>query len=422
MMTNTYKPFVGGVERSVDIFSQKFRERGHKVLIIAPEFKNCKEERHVIRVPAIQKFNGTDFSVKLPLAGILSDKLDKFKPDIVHSHHPFLMGSTAIRVAHKYNIALVFTNHTLYERYTHYVPGDSLVMKRFVIELSVGYANLCSRVIAPSESIARLLEARGVNTQIDVVPTGIDIDKFRKGNGDNIRKKFNIPEKSFLMGFVSRIAKEKNPEFLARAAAKYLRCDPASHFLIVGTGPMEQELKQFFITEKLDSRVHFTATLENSDLADAYCAMDIFIFASTTETQGLVVAEAMAAGVPVIAISATGVVEVVKDNFNGRLISGENTDEFVSAIKWYASLGENEKLELKKSARETSLRFSIDKCADKILDIYSQEIHKGARYYDPENSPWNSIISLIKTEWDIISNVGKAVSAAVGENKRDIRL
>ncbi len=417
MMTNIYKPFVGGVERSVDIFSEKLRELGHKVLIIAPEFENQIEEPYVIRVPAIQKFNGTDFSVKLPIAGILSDKLDNFKPDIVHSHHPFLIGSTAIRVAHKFNIPLIFTNHTLYEQYTHYVPGDSLLMKRFVIELSVGYANLCCRVIAPSASIADLLRKRGVQTRIDVVPTGICIDKFANGNGNKIRKKFGIGKNSILLGFVSRLAREKNLDFLSSVAAMYLQYDTTAHFLIAGKGPVENDLKDFFSNWNLSGRVHFTGLLESSALADAYNAMDLFIFASKTETQGIVLTEAMASGVPVIALEASGVVEVVKDKINGRLISHEDKNEFFDAIKWFAELSKEQKQSLKNEAKNTSRDFSIQKCADMILNIYREEIDKGAKYYDLENSPWNSIINLIRTEWNIISNVGKAVNAAVGDNK-----
>jgi glycosyltransferase involved in cell wall biosynthesis len=155
MMTNTYKPIVGGVERSVETFTEEYRSNRHRVIIVAPQFKNIpKDETDVIRVPAIQNFNGTDFSVQVPIPGVLSRALMGLRPDIVHAHHPYLIGDTALRVAAKHKAPFVFTYHTFYERYTHYVPGDSPVLKRFVIALSTGFANLCNMVFAPSQSVA----------------------------------------------------------------------------------------------------------------------------------------------------------------------------------------------------------------------------------------------------------------------------
>ena len=113
MMTNTYSPHVGGVARSIEAFSNEYRLRGHNVTVIAPTFKNLEEdENNIIRIPAIQNFNGTDFSVALPIPGIISAAARKFKPDVIHSHHPFLIGSSALRIAHTYQIPIVFTHHT----------------------------------------------------------------------------------------------------------------------------------------------------------------------------------------------------------------------------------------------------------------------------------------------------------------------
>ncbi|MBS1220006.1 MAG: glycosyltransferase, partial [Proteobacteria bacterium] len=158
MLTNTFTPHVGGVARSVESFAEEYRKRGHRVLVVAPEFSDMPlEEVDVVRVPAIQNFNASDFSVALPVPSRLAETLDDFRPDIVHSQHPFLLGMTAVRIARYRQLPLVFTHHTLYEQYTHYVPGDSPALKRFVIELATRYANLCDQVFAPSESIRDLL-------------------------------------------------------------------------------------------------------------------------------------------------------------------------------------------------------------------------------------------------------------------------
>ena len=190
MMTNTYLPHVGGVARSVSTFADEYRKLGNDVLVVAPDFEGPPlPRRHaaiVERVPAIQKFNGSDFSVSLPLAGGLSDRIDGFAADIVHAHHPFLLGDTALRIGSKKNVPVVFTHHTRYEDYTHYVPFDSPTLKEMAINLSTEFANLCDGVIAPSQSIAQLIRRRGVKTPIAVVPTGVDVKALASGVRDQI--------------------------------------------------------------------------------------------------------------------------------------------------------------------------------------------------------------------------------------------
>ncbi|MEJ2690061.1 MAG: glycosyltransferase, partial [Deltaproteobacteria bacterium] len=213
MFTNTYLPHVGGVARSVSAFTEDLRELGHQVLVIAPVFKGSgrggMDKGGVLRVPAIQNFNGSDFSVRLPLPYFIDDRVKAFKPGIIHSHHPFLLGDTALRTARSYHLPLIFTNHTLYEQYTHYVPFDSPTMKRFVIHLVTEYANLCDAVIAPSRSVADLLRERGVTRPIHEIPTGIDTAFFAAGVGSRFRKRLKIGEDMLVIGHLGRLAKEK---------------------------------------------------------------------------------------------------------------------------------------------------------------------------------------------------------------------
>ncbi|MGH8489918.1 MAG: glycosyltransferase, partial [Gammaproteobacteria bacterium] len=139
MMTNTYAPHVGGVARSVEGLAGAFRARGHQVLVAAPLFKDTPEnERGVIRFPAVKDFNGSAFSVPMPAPLRLVAALKQFRPEIIHSPHPFLLGGTALRVAAARRLPVVFTYHTMYEKYTHYAPGDSQTMKHFVMDLVRG--------------------------------------------------------------------------------------------------------------------------------------------------------------------------------------------------------------------------------------------------------------------------------------------
>ncbi len=412
MMTNTYKPLVGGLEKSVSSFTKEFREAGHRVVIVAPEYPDMQPEKDVIRIPAMTNFNGTDFSVQLPIQGTLTEALGDFCPHIVHSQHPFLIGDTALRIASKYNVPLVFTHHSLYEENVHYMPGNIEALKRFMIELSTGYANLADHVFAPSESVMTMMKERGVTTAIDVVPTGIYTDQFARGAGKIFRKKLNIPEDIFVVGHVGRLSPEKNLEFVTRAVAQFLNKEPKAHFLIGGTGPSEESIKEIMTQEGVIDRLHLAGMLKGKDLVRAYHAMDVFVFASQSETQGLVVTEAMAAGIPVVAVDAPGVREVVKDRVNGRLLVNESIDDFVSALMWLKKQPVPSIKKIKKACKETAQGFSMKDCAQRALKIYvSLTVNHGFCRKNIEEGFWSNAIRSIQTQWGLAKNFTQATGA-----------
>lgn len=413
MMTNTYKPILGGLERSVENFTNEYRKVGHNVMIVAPNYPGMLEEEGVIRIPAMQKFNGSDFSVQLPIPGVLNDALGDFKPHLIHAHHPFLIGDTALRLAAKYNVPLVFTHHTLYEENVHYVSGNDKSLKRFVVELSTGFANLADRVFAPSESVMHLMRERGVTTPIDVVPTGIYIEQFVRGAGKMFRKKHNIPSDAFVIGHVGRLAPEKNLEFVTRAVAEFMKNEPRAHFLIGGKGPSEKVIKEIMLKEDLIDRLHLVGVVNGKDLIDTYHAMDVFVFASQSETQGLVITEAMAASIPVIAVDAPGVREVVQDGINGLLLARENIDDFVVALRGLVKQSVITKKKMKKASRETAVRFSMGKCAQKAIKIYSNCIVEGFFRKTTEDSAWNRTKRMIETQWELVKNLTVATGALI---------
>lgn len=418
MLTNTYLPHVGGVARSVAAFSAEYRRRGHQVLVVAPEFDNQPaDELDVVRVPAIQNFNGSDFSAVLPVSGLLTETLDSFRPDIVHAHHPYLLGMTALRIARYRELPLVFTHHTLYEQYTHYVPLDSPAFKRFVIELATRYANLCDQVFAPSESIADLLRERDVLSPIAVVPTGVDVERFAHGDGARFRAAHGIPDDAFVVGHLGRLAPEKNLEFLAGAVARFLKSAPMAHFLLVGEGPLEPVIRAVFEREGLADRLQVAGILQPPELVDAYHAMDVFAFASRSESQGMVLTEAMAAGVPVVGLDAAGVREVVRDRRNGRLLREQSVEAFAAALDWTATLPAETMQQLRRSAVQTAEAFSMQRSADKALACYAALREKGFATRSDEYEQWERIRALIKAEWDILAGMAGAAGAAFGDTE-----
>ncbi len=415
IFTNTFTPHVGGVARSVEAFTEEYHKRGHRVLVVAPEFPDMPQgEVDVVRIPAIQKFNASDFSVVLPIHPALTEMIDAFRPDIVHSQHPFLLGMTAVRIARHRGLPLVFTHHTLYEQYTHYVPGDSPALKRFAIELATRYANLCDQVFAPSESIRDLLQQRGVTTPIAVVPTGVRLENFAHGDGPAFRRQMGIPQDAFVVGHLGRLAPEKNLEFLAQAVADFVGSHPNAQFLLIGTGPSENSLHDIFARAGLEARLHVAGILQHQALADALHAMDLFAFASTSETQGMVLTEAMAAGLPVVALDAPGAREVVRDRQNGRLLQEATPAAFSAALQWAAGLSPESMRDLKHTALNTAEAFSMPRSADKALTCYESLKLKSTATSGEDESGWEEAMTAIKTEWNILKSVAGAGDAALG--------
>jgi 1,2-diacylglycerol 3-alpha-glucosyltransferase len=420
MLTNTYRPFTGGVPRSIDTFAHQYRNLGHIVKIVAPDCEGQVEEADVIRVPALKNFNGTEFSVQWPVPFFLSEFVDNFKPDIVHSQHPFLLGNTALRLAVGLNIPLIYTFHTFYEHYLHYLPGgETEALKRFVITLASGYANLCDHVIAPSRYVAGELKRRLVNKPIDIIPTGVDVEGIGNGDGEAFRTKNAIPADAFLVGFVSRLVPEKNLVFLCDAVLEFLAANPKAWFVIAGTGSSEGDLKIRFSTIPLGARIVMLGNLEGKDLHDGYQAMDVFAFASQSETQGLVIAEAMAAATPTVAVQAPGVEDIVSDGYNGRLLGKENPKEFAAALEWIASRDEGQMAVLKNNALKTAQDFSDKASALKVLALYKTARRETKAQHEFETA-WDDFMNVVSAEWNLLANLGAAAGHAWFESETKV--
>ena len=415
MMTNTYAPHVGGVARSVTASADEYRRRGHQVLVVAPTFEGAQQsEPGVVRVPAIQNFNGSDFSVAATLPRRAAREIDRFRPDLVHSHHPFLLGGAALRAARRAAVPLVFTHHTRYEHYTHYVPGNSKGLRRFVVHLSVNYANLSDHVFAPSQSLADILRERGVRAAVTVVPTGVRLEDFGRGTGLGLRRILGIPDGAFVAGHVGRLAPEKNLAFLTEALVRLLAVHPGHHVLVGGDGPYQYDMEARFRAAGCADRVRFTGTLHGRILSSAYEAMDVFTFASQSETQGMVLVEAMAAGAPVVALAAPGASDVVVSGRNGHLLpAGAGPTEFAQTVAAMAERSAGERASMESACRTTAREFSRAACADKALAVYAELLARGAVQPRGADDVWRQTLRLIRGQWELISGTVDAASGAI---------
>jgi len=416
VMTNTFTPHVGGVARSIEQFTDQYRQLGHRVKVIAPEFDNMSvEERDVVRIPAVRNFNHTDFSFITPVPHPLKNLLAGFEPDIIHSHHPFLVGSVALRISHSLEIPIVFTHHTKYEDYTHNVSLEGELVRKFAQNIATNYANTCDQVFAPSQSMLQEISNRGVTTRIDVVPTGVQTDFYRSGNGMTVRHELGISQDTFVVGHLGRLTKEKNIPFIAKSVATFLeRIETKSNacFVVFGDGPANTLIEAEFDRAGLGHKLVMAGPRNKSQLPDAYHCMNVFAFASQSETQGMVLTEAMASGVPVIAIDASGVREVLSDRINGRMLNEQSVDKFADALQWIHELDQDAYRQLVKNALTTANEFSMSKTARTALEHY-ERLLEGSVHHRPEDfSVWVEAMLAFETEWQVVKNLIKAAADA----------
>ncbi len=294
----------------------------------------------------------------------------------------------------------------MYEHYAHYIASDSPHMGRLARNIAAGYANICDAVFAPTPGVASLLQKRGVTAPIEVIPTGIDTSAFKHGSGAALRKRFAIPPKAFVVGHVGRLAPEKNPSLLMRALVDFLHMHPAAHALIVGDGSMRSSMEEDAKRASLSRRLHFAGTLRHGALIDSYHAIDLFAFASTTETQGIVLLEALASGVPIVALDAIGTRDFITHGKNGWLVPQERTQEFAPALSRAAHLVSAYRKRYRQCAYASAARYDQGLCADRALRVYHSLIGK------QQPMPGSQWQRLMAGQWALWTNrVSSAYSA-----------
>lgn len=354
--TNTYYPNTYGSTVSIEYFRNGLERLGHKVFIFTSDFRHYEDRNErIFRYPSVIWKYKIEYPLAFSFYPPIKKIVDDLDLDIVHSHQPFSIGKDGMRQARRKNIPIVFTHHCRYEDYTHYVPLISqAILKWHVKKRATVFANNCDRAIAPTEQIKQTIIKRGVKTPISVLPTGIDWEKFQKGDGLAIRKKFGIKNDETCLLWVGRMQVEKNLDFLFEAIKELIKNNEKIKMIFIGSGPEEKKLKKKAIKEGIENNIFFAGLVNQDRIQEYYRAGDIFAQPSLTETQGMSTIEAMASGLAVVAIKATGAVDLIKDGKTGILVNNSR-QKFASALRALAAnqaerrrLGENARLEAKK--------------------------------------------------------------------------
>lgn len=359
VFSESYRPYISGVSRSVELLKKGLEALGNEVYVLAPSYPGFKDaEKNVIRFPSLpSKYPG--FRVAIPLPHLIP----KIDFDVVHSNSPFLLGIMSLIYAKLKKVPYVYTFHTLFTEYLHYIPLPRSLSLQIIKSLIRSFCNRCDVIIVPSNATREYLLGFGVRSRIEVVPSGIDASLCERAASSGIRKNLGIPPDAKLMMYAGRLSKEKNVGFLLKVFSVVSKGVPGSRFLLVADGPVRKELEALAKNLGISDRTVFAGQVPYPDILNYYKASDLFVFSSKTETQGLVAAEARACGLPAVVLKAGGVAESVVDGEDGFLL-----DESIFAF------AEKVILLLRDDAKRSS--FSVKGMENSTRDFSSEIIAK----------------------------------------------
>ncbi len=376
LFTNNYLPFCGGVSVSVETLRRGLEARGHEVWVIAPRARGAAPDPAVIRYPSVPAATYPEFALPLPVAPPVSRRVRRLGLDVFHAHHPFLLGPAARRLARRAGRPLVFTYHTRYEKYAHYVPVRRPLVEAVAIRLSSSFAASAAAVIAPSQAVRQTLAERGVGASVEVIPTGVDVASFRPGDPAAARRALALAPADPVLLYVGRLDREKSVERLLLAFAHVQGTVPHARLLLVGHGTETARLQALARTLPAAGRIAFLPARPHADLPVCYQAADVFLFASETETQGLVLAEAAACGVPAVSVTGPGCDEVVRDGETGLLTKAEPPALAEAAISLL--LDGQRRRRMGRRAREIAERdFDVRLQIDHTVALYARVCRLG---------------------------------------------
>lgn len=378
MFTNNYLPFVGGVAVSVNRLKTGLEHQGHDVLVVAPSYDDQTSEPSILRVPTLKRTGKLIRVAKLFNPQIWRVVRD-FAPDVIHLHHPFWLGSRGLRMARRLKVPTIFTYHTRLELYAHVIPFPGAIFRNVIAHWLVRrFANQCDEIIVPTPVTRDYVRLIGVNRPVHVHPTGVEIERFRGSDATclaELSSRYN-PDARMVLITIARLSKEKNLEFLI-AAMKELkkRQAPPFRLLIIGEGNERARLTAIIREMGLSAEVRLLGSMPTQDVPGYLQLAHLFVFASVSETQGMVILEAMAAGLPVVAVNASGVDAFVHNHRTG-ILTEEDVEIWTDAVHSLL-VNRSERQAMARRAREEAQRHSVERFSSDIVKVYETAI--GAR-------------------------------------------
>lgn len=389
--TNMYHPVINGVVRSISDYKKAFTNMGHLAFVFAQHADYQDEEAFVFRYPSLELPLSIDVPAVIPVSMFVDKLLPSLKLDVIHSHHPVLLGLTAASKAQKLDLPLVFTFHSQYREYSHYLPLPQPDIQDFVqnmIHIWLGnYIRKCHHIVVPSAGMGTLLEEEyGLTGGFSIIPSGIDLAPYQQASGEELRAKLGLANKKVVIS-VGRMAQEKNWGTLLEACARVMRSNPEVRLLLVGDGPEKAALEAHARDLGMAPKVNFLGKIPFDEIPRYLKAADCFAYASVTETQGLVTLEAIAAGLPVAAVDAVGTSDIVRHGVEGFLCENDST-ALARAIRDLLKHPQ-QRGQFAQAAQQRAESFSIENQARRLESVYHQAItdHRKGRLVKIEAPP-----------------------------------
>lgn len=377
MLSDVYFPRVNGVSTSIKTFRDDLMALGHRCVLVAPEYPSPPElsdDPDIIRLPSWKvPFDPEDRLLVWPRLMAWARTLAHGDFDVIHVQTPFTAHYAGLRLSRQIGAPVVETYHTYFEHYLHhYVPAlPEAWTKGFARRLTVSQCQAADHVISPSPQMAAALRAYGVASPLTILPTGLPASAFILGDRTRFRLAHNIPEGRPVLLFVGRIAHEKNIDFLLRMLVELRKRIPDVLMLVAGEGPAESHIKALVASLELGESVLMLGNMDRGQtLRDCYRAADAFVFASRTETQGLVLLEAMAQGTPVVSTAVMGTADVL-NGMQGATVATEDAVEFAQATEPLLMSAERRealgRLAVADAEKWSSLHF-----AERLVHVYGR--------------------------------------------------
>lgn len=374
LFTDTYFPQVSGVATSIKTLKEELEHKGHQVTIFTTTDPNAEEdEPTIIRLTSIPFLSFKDRRIAVSGAYVALRKAKKLNLDIIHTHTEFSVGFTGKYVANQLDIPLVHTYHTMYEDYLHYIAKGKILRPNHVKLLSRYFCNQTVGVIAPSERVLNQLADYGVTESIEVIPTGVKLQKFERLENRDIRTELGLTQEDKVILSLSRLSKEKNTEAILLAMPEIIKNEPNAKLIIVGKGPQRPTLDALAAELEIEEYVQFLGEKPSEEVAVYYQMADLFVSASESESQGLTYIEALASGTSIIAKENAYTRGLVGANEFGALF---NQDEELAEtiISTLATLNDQKNNEWKR--QELLYDISATAFGERVLQFYEDSNRK----------------------------------------------
>ncbi len=383
IFTETYFPFISGVVTHIKTLKDGLEKNGHSVLIVTadPSFREHQLKDGVLYCPAAKMKKLYGYGLSNPVSLKRMEFIKDFNPDLIHIHTEFSIGMFGIFVAKQLKKPLVYTFHTMYDDYIHYLFPKRLdnVSKMASHAYFRNIANRATQITGPSYKVAEFLKGCGVKKNVHVIPNAPDLDLFNIKNVDNnkiieIKQKYNIDSNTTTLCFVGRLGKEKSIDELISLFTAYAKNNENYKLIIIGDGPQAKELKDLVKKLEMTDKIFFTGKLNHNEIPPYFYACDLYATASTTETNSISALEAMNCGLLVLQKLDIVNKNQITQGKNGYIFSSQQ--DFIEILKNYDSKSKEEKLEMRKVVTEIGKSYGAGEFYKNIIHVYELAQHK----------------------------------------------